>query len=164
MASVNQTIRKLMLTHPGYFTSRTDVLYHVLCGIGNGFKWKNGAAVQEKNKRASFPLWSPEFEIQQFEDMISRFSEDEKTYFRLTEGPKIDKKIAELSAYVANIDVLATTRVTSPETFGIMSPKNGRNQSQYALLMHIPDDVKKDWREACDEMIEFATRNSGWKF
>jgi hypothetical protein len=164
MASVNTTIRKLMLTYPGYFTSRTDVLYHILCGIGNGFAWKKGAAVKEKNKRGSFPLWSPEFEIQQFEDIISNFSEVEKTYFRLKEKANLDKKIAELSAYVENIDVIATTRVTSPETFGIMSPKKNERQSDYAMLMHIPEDVKPDWREACDEIIEFTKTNNGWKF
>lgn len=42
-SGVNSTVRQLILDYPRVHQSRSDVLKALLCGIGTGFEWRNGA-------------------------------------------------------------------------------------------------------------------------
>lgn len=147
MNVVDDFVRESILTYPGMFQSRTDVLHHALCVIGNGYKWMNGVPtsvfpyMEEKH-------WSPE------EDMSFRpydYTDDMEDVFK----NRREKYFAEMQDVVDTVDERIHDRTFNDASF--------YPQSSYALILNIPEDIHPDWAEEVETMKELAEQN-GWKF
>ena len=149
MPSVDKFVRNNILTFPGIFTNRTAVLHHALCVIGNGYKWnKKGQLVEDFSRPV--PLWSKETELAELEKDLVRYDEPLRELF----GTEMRKLINETAKIVDEVDTRANERREIEKFYP---------QSDYALLMNIPENVTPDWKAACDEMRELAIE-AGWVF
>ena len=145
MASVNETVRESMLQFPMLFPNRSQVLHHMLCVNGSSAEWVNGEATY------SYPEehWSPEQELA--ERARNNYSEEVLELLK----PMHEKEMLQNLNIVNNIDILQYA--TGPVR-GQFYP-----QSEYALLMNIPQNITADWAEACEEIKVQAKANS-WVF
>lgn len=145
--SVDELVRTSILTYPSIFPNRSTVLHHTLCVIGNGYEWDEDGTVVSQYPS---PVWNRETQIAASERQLSNLSERTAMFAR-----EIDMKIIEeANAIVETVDV----RVHLREPIDSFYP-----QSQYALILNIPENVTEDWREACEEMKILAIA-AGWKF
>lgn len=153
MASVDKFVRKNILTFPTVFTTRTAILHHALCVIGNGYKWnKKGEVVSDFPWPV--PLWNKEVALAELDaDMKARFNDD-----------RIRELVAEgMREYInaaAKVVEEVETRIHERTAIKRVYPQGNDN---YALLMNIPENVTPDWKAACDEMRELAIE-AGWVF
>jgi hypothetical protein len=151
MSSVEEFVRTSILAYPSIFTSRTNVLHHVLCVIGNGYKWSTDGTVVS-NTGESIAPWDLETATKRMETYLEdNLPSDLRDLIR----PDMMKGVAEEAKIVAEVDNLMYLR-TPVEHFYPQS-------KDYALLMNIPENVTPDWKAACDEMRELAIA-AGWVF
>lgn len=150
MADVETTVREGILRYPGLFSSRVDVLHHILCVIGNGYEWENGEAVAEDKTTET---WTAEAERAD-ESNAWIYTRPKELQTVLLEG--LDKRIAEQQAIVDNVDALASE-------WGDLDGGVVYQQSDYALLMNIPENVTPDWEAECHRMRQFVSQH-GWVF
>ena len=149
MSSVDNFVRKNILMFPFLFKNRTDVLHHALCVIGNGYDWNKRGAVYYSSKRPA-PLWDGDKELEEFDTrMKARYP---NKIIRAIIGKEEYEHIKECSKVVAEVD----TRIHERREIKDFYP-----QTEYALLMNIPDNVTDDWKQACEEMKTLAWK-AGW--
>lgn len=142
MATVDKTVRTAILCFPTLFKTRGDVLHHLFCIIGNGYRWHKGELVH------MFPEddqpWTAENQRKSFAHMGGHAD----ILKEITE-----KRVKENQAVVDNIDAavqdLTFTRSIYP-------------QETTAFLFNIPADVTPDWASAAEEAKTLATQ-AGWK-
>lgn len=149
MSSVDSFIRTQILTFPLLFPNRTAVLEHVFCVIGNGYDWgKDGTIVSTDPQEKE--LWDKE-------DELTRIEEDLEAY-----GEVIQEALRPvmMEDYRAELEVIEQVDQRVKETPPIV---HIYPQSDYALLMNIPENVTPEWRAAADEARELAV-SAGWVF
>lgn len=142
MADVETTVRDSILRYPGLYSSRVSVLHHILCVIGNGYEWVDGQPQAEEGGRTE--VWTPEWERTNPDDAwIYSLPKTTQDSMLATQERLIQKQIQ----VVANVDRLAAE--WGELEGGIYQ------QSNYALLMNVPDDVTLDWDIECQRMRQF---------
>lgn len=151
MASVDNTVRNLILTSPGIVPNRTEALHFLLCVLGNGYGWDEDGTVVS-TMICDLPPWTREDHIGSAERRGVDMPDHLFTMFMEIAEQEADKSQAIVDA----VDELMHNR--APIANGDFYP-----QCDGALLMKMPDNVTPDWREACDEMKALA-RQHGWKF
>lgn len=150
MSQVDKFVRKSILAYPSLYTNRTQVLHHALCVLGNGYKWSNeGNVVSDSNFEAK--PWDREQYISEFTKQSGPNTPDTvRAFLQEIAEEEADRQ----EAIVSTVDV----RLYEREEIEDFYPQHG-----YALFLSMPNNVSKEWREACDEMKEMAIR-AGWKF
>jgi hypothetical protein len=139
--TVEQTVRHLMLKFPSLFKSRWDVYEHVLVLNGTGYIWENGQAICERD--SGDPV------LTTLQDGIDHFW---SYYFN--EKSIYSNSLNFLFKYAKeNLDTLLKIE----ENIGIFEPSSRSHKyfTQWTLLFHQPEDIKEDWKVACDQMIAF---------
>lgn len=160
MSSVDTTVRTVLQSAPDRYSNRTDVLHNALCVIGNGYSWVNGEAVSSEE----FPPYS----VEKHRKLIaSQFTISDNEELQDLMKDIVDGIVAKVDTQAQEVLPNLEERVHLEGTLrNLMSADVEADiypQTDICLLMNIPDDVTADWREACDEMIAFASAR-GWKF
>jgi len=146
MSSVNDLVRKLILTQPGMFKNRLDVLEYVFTNVNNGFMWDYKGDVVE-DERIDFnnrPDWSPELEIEKIKS--NNFPE----FIEKVVIEKAESRISEYKRIVSMIDLQMDELSESVSDGHIMlNPE--------CLFCQMPENVSSEWRNAADELIGKAS-------
>lgn len=150
MATVNETVRESIMSYPSLYSNRTQVLHFILAVIGNGYHWVDGEPVRQFEENGE--PWTVECHEARLErdlanadssimrEIIADLSEDDKRHCL-----GIQKTIEDRIHLWEDLN-------SAPYP-----------QTEYALLMRMPEDVTADWREACEQMREFLGKR-GWVF
>lgn len=151
---VDRFVAKQIKKFPSLFHNRTQVLHHVLCVIGNGYEWTDRGTIAYTTPHKSLKspaVWDYEAHMAEAEERYVNIPDIIKEI--LLDG---EKKIGSaLQALVDNADVLACAPGKLNMEF--------YPQSDYALLMNMPENINPAWKLACEEMKLEAIKN-GWKF
>lgn len=153
MTVVDDLVKKSILAYPSIFTSRADVLHHVLCVIGNGYVWENGTLVPvfKEDDR----VWTAEWETARFYERYGELGGFEMSDAHNEHWAQYIKEVvAEYQQVVDTVDERIHDWTYEGE--GIYP------QSDYALILNVPEDVNPEWHEDLEKMREFA-RGRGWK-
>ena len=180
--TLKDTLRNTILLYPNMYNA-LKVYNHLFCVIGNGYEWVDGELVDKSNEQR--PIWRNEAVKHIIEDLMNESSvendiEDVKSILKLN-----DKEFSEvniLKGYVKSkkkellSDVLMTLiyeirmsdfEVPSAEKypeslFLTLREKIDKDYiwttyplSDYSAICCIPDDVKDDWLEGAEKMLEF---------
>lgn len=149
MSSVDSFIRTQILTFPLLFPNRTAVLEHLFCVIGNGYEWsKDGTIVS--NDPHEKELWDKE-------DELTRIEEDLEAYGEVIQEALRPVMMEDYRAELETIEQVDQRVKEAPPIVNIYP------QSDYALLMNVPENVTPEWRAAADEARELAVA-AGWVF
>lgn len=150
MATVDQTVRSVIEYHPTRFTNRTDVLHFLLCVIGNGYAWVDGAVVSESSAYDPKP-WT----LEEHETQVAKVLETVPPLAHEVLREIYDEEKAKSMKILSTLD----------ERVHAWGPLIGQvyPQDDYALLMNIPGDVTPDWEQAC-EQVRTLVADSGWLF
>lgn len=155
MATVNDTVRHAITRYPSLFTSRIEVLHYLFCVIGNGHEWEKGEIVNGNDDPT--PVWTEETERARRTEFFTNLGMTAEDFAEIGQTTEMeDADIARLAEIVATVD----TRMFDMDNY---SRSYIYPQSDYALLMDIPEDVKPDWAEAAEEIKAWATAK-GWEF
>lgn len=151
MNSVDEFVRIAILTFPSQFNTRTAVLHHALCVIGNGYAWgKKGALINVTTHPMS--PWDKEEKLAELEaEKTIKYASPIIKQLALSD---LRREFKANSKVVSEIDARVQKRSRI---------KNFYPQSHYALLMNVPANVTDEWKEACEEMKALATK-AGWVF
>jgi hypothetical protein len=143
MATVNETVRNAITCYPSLFATRGDALHHLFLVLGNGYTWHKGEIVNV------FPEdeqpWTPERERASF----ARMGGNTDLLRELA-----DERIQKHQAILSNMDAAVQDLTFTGERI--------YPQSQYALLLTIPEDVTDDWAAAAEEAKVIAIQGD-WK-
>lgn len=147
MSTIDEMVRDNILRYPGIFKNRSDVLHHILCVLGNGFRWSDaGEPVEDVTPE---PYWTAEAEYN--DDSLYGLRTREPAFYENFTA----KLVAERQLVVDQVDT--RMHVTAPiEDFYM--------QTEHALLMNVPNNVTPEWKEACESMKQTATREGSWRF
>lgn len=157
MPSVNETVRESILRAPSLYGNRTDVLHFILCVLGNGYRWDdNGDVVVSYDEPREH--WSAEQALSRFDSQWGRTMDGEESVMKelIADIRKnfIENRLNVYRNRVSDVDHLmnVTDEVISPYP-----------QSEYSILMTIPDNASPDWLEECNKM-RVAMIQHGWVF
>lgn len=161
MNTVDEFVIQNIQRYPSLFPHRMAVLHHALCVIGNGYEWDEHGKVVPEYYEDLVPLWNYEEELK---DLREIYGED--LWAEMGE-PQV-KKLDEYQDRVNRAQELAVKSNANSTDNNTGFYYDGLTekiypQSNYALLMNIPDNVSPEWMEACEEMKVEAIEN-GWKF
>lgn len=148
LTDVDEFVRTAILSYPSLYKSRTDVLHDALCVPGNGYAWgENGTLMSDFEEPL---LWTKEIAISEMEGVLAITPSAFRESFR--------------EDILADIDDCAEI-VEQVDTRMHLSHKVARfaQQSDFALLMRMPENVSPDWKQAAKEMRREA-KAAGWKF
>lgn len=153
MSSVDEFVRTSILAYPTLYKSRTEVLHHALCVIGNGYMWGEQGIIITSTYEAPKRPWTEEDAFADMESYLesSIGSPDIRDMVR----PAFVEDIKNCTKIVAEIDTRMHLR-TPIKSFYPQSV-------DYALIHNAPENITDDWAEACVEMRELAIA-AGWKF
>lgn len=160
MNIVDQFIIGSIQRFPHIYPHRTAVLHHVLCVLGNGYYWgENGTVLYDGDDP---PVWNYEDELK--DSPFEEYREIDEVLFNHLEERRI-QRLKNMKKQVNNAHELALVKrgLHDDELDYGIEDREIYPQSEYALLMNIPDNVHPDWLEACEEMKAVAIEN-GWKF
>lgn len=153
MTIVDDLVKKSILAYPSVHKSRADVLHHVLCVIGNGYAWHKGNVVRvyEEDDR----VWTAQWETARYNEQFSElgWSEWPDELMKAMEQGILDR-VTELQKIVDTVN--ERIHDWTYEDDGIYP------QTEYALLMNVPENVNPEWNEDLEKMREFA-RARGWE-
>jgi hypothetical protein len=138
--NVENTIKASILAYPrlykdiNYEYSRQKVLDHLFIVNGNGYEWENGELV----------IGDPDINIETTSTIPDNyfdtpiFSEEKDAPSWLIEWNKAEKKKFK------PIEICSKKALTFYPI------------CEYAKIMNLPDDIKKDWLQAAEETVELA--------
>lgn len=135
MASVETTVRQVILAYPSLMETRADVLHHILCVLGSGYEWVDGEPVTT----ASMKPWNREDALGVQEAWLQRLTIPAEALDGVRESIVAD--LDRCQKVVDEID----ERVLTHDFAGVVYPR-----SNGSLLSEIPADVKPDWAAAAE--------------
>lgn len=129
------------------FSTRKDVLNHLFCVYGNGFKWVNGELVCSDDRMDKYQLKKP-VEYAQPSSLNIGLANDIKTYANiyrrvLKKQNKSDDEIQKI------ID-------KKYPPFKFMKPSK-----EHSYIYNYPDDIKDDWLALINETKKYL-REEGY--
>ena len=177
--NVKDTVRRMLMVYPSVCINALDVYDHLFCTIGNGFEWKDGELV-EISEVSEFPLKVPtlyealdnamQFKLldhpysmfestqviykmrhddkEDMEEIVNSFSK--KMYNMLKESVSL---ICRTEERLDDFDVPTLERY--PEIFMKNYEFRLYGLCEYSELFNLPDDIKPDWLDAAERILEF---------
>lgn len=172
--NVRDTVRRMLLLYPGVTLNALDAYDHMFCVIGNGYEWKDGELVElseDSNKvptlkeaidkvlkfrlvdnttvcglqTAIFALHTDDME-QIKQDLIKY---NKRMYDALNEDisliMRVDERLEDLEPHTVG-RYLEVRHFYEFNFYGL---------SEYSKLCCLPDDIKPDWLEAAEYMLDF---------
>lgn len=141
---VNEAIKHALLRSPLVFKNRLDVIEHMLFVIGNGYEWKNGELCTSSEK----VLTIPDAVI----DILNRnLLYDNNNLLKIYESQGMQHKFFQsIINQVKDIFRL-------DERMNDSSREEDRpfyTLSRYSDICNIPDDIKPDWLELIEEVLD----------
>lgn len=162
MNIVDEFVIQSIQRYPSLFPHRMSVLHHALCVIGNGYEWDENGNIVSGYYEELAPLWNYEEELKDLRELYG-----EELWAEM--GESQIKKLDEYQDRINRAQELAVKSNNNspdnntPDFYYDVSTEKIYPQSNYALLMNIPNNVSPEWMEACEEMKILAIEN-GWKF
>jgi hypothetical protein len=151
MSQVDEFVKDKMLTFPSIFPNRSEVLHHVLCVLGSGYKWsENGTVVPAHDE--VYDYWNREDALAKIEKYVTELSSED--FIQEIVRKAHLERLEEEAVVVAEIDERVHLTADVAHFY---------RQTDYSLLTNIPANVTPDWAEACEEMKELAVK-AGWEF
>ena len=147
MSSTESFVQGRILAHPSIYTNRTEVLHNVFCVIGNGYEWSGDGSVVPTDERSP---WDKEEQLIKIEEDLESYEPFIQEFLR---PGMMDNYLAELET-VNNVEELIHVRPAINDIYP---------QSDYALLMNVPDNAQAEWKALADEAKSLAVE-AGWKF
>lgn len=147
MSTTENFVRTRILAYPLIYTSRTEVLHHVFCVIGNGYEWSEEGTVVSTDERSP---WNKEEELIRIEKDLETYEPFIQEFLR---PGMVERYLTELET-VNNVEELIHVRPAITDIYP---------QSDYALLMNVPDNAQAEWKSLADEAKSLAVE-AGWKF
>ena len=149
MNTVDGFIRNQILNYPLLYPNRTAVLEHVFCVIGNGYMWGADGTIVRNDDYEPEP-WDKEDQLVRIEEDLEAYSEELRELLR----PGM------MAGYLAELETVENVDERIKLTPAIV---NIYPQSNYALLMNVPENVSPEWQAVANEARELAVA-AGWKF
>lgn len=164
--TVENTLRRSLLTFPSIFANALAVYDHLFCTNGNGYEWENGELVEI----CGFGYDTVEDAVKGLlhSSLVNEFNgSDSLTRLLIRDAehigiPILKVKNRRICRYVDMIyDIDNRMKDFSiPDDEEIKKRVKDYKWSlypicKYAQICNIPDDVKPDWLEACDRMMKF---------
>lgn len=164
--TVENTLRRSLLTYPTIFVNALTVYDHLFCTNGNGYEWEDGELVEiyksgyDNIEDAVKGLLHKNL-IDEFNgfDSLSRLLIRDAENIGIPVLKVKNKRICEYVDMIYDIDNRMKD-FSIPDDEEIKKRVKDYRWSlypicKYAQICNIPDDVKPDWLEACDRMMKF---------
>jgi hypothetical protein len=146
MSATENFVRSRILAYPLIYSNRTEVLHHVFCVIGNGYKWSEDGTVVPTDERSP---WDQEEQLIKIEEDLEAY---EPFIQEILRPGMLASYLAELET-VENVETLIHVRP---------SIENIYPQSDYALLMNVPENAKAEWKALADEARSLTYMPREW--
>lgn len=181
--TLKNNIRASLLYYPDIFDNALDVLHHLYCVNGNGYEWVNGELVEYSGREWSISIKDAiDYHIANklskgdirstIDTVINRHDIDVIKLSREL-SDKLSKEVTSAVNMTLDIehranDFSIATLNDYPDSFTCMIRERNKNNPnnmffawrlyplcEYSKLCTIPDDVKEDYLEGAEKMIEF---------
>jgi hypothetical protein len=140
--TVHDTIKQAMVEYPRIFPSRVQVIHHLFWVIGNGYEWKDGELISIDPPHPITPYQTDKNSMEQNAEWREVLS-DPALYDTLFAGR--EKSLVDFSKFVFDNDNFVDSyRIDLNDVYPL---------SEYAKVLTVPSDVKKDWLNAAWESI-----------
>lgn len=135
--SVKETVRRCLIQYPSLFRNKGDVYDHLFLTIGNGYEWVDGGLV-EKSSGDDQPQWADE-------SGDGPANEHPEITAMMRPGRILDarRENNQIRFVLDNFDALFD------EPLVLWQPYS--DACEYSRLFTMPDDVRDDWRKACND-------------
>ena len=179
--NVQDTVKRMLMIYPSVSINAIDVYNHLFCTIGNGFRWEDGELVEISDVPLNVPtLYEAIDNAMQFEMVENPYSLFESTQvtYRMRHNGYDDQEeiVKSFSTKMYNMlkesvslicrteerlnDFEAPTRKRYPEIFMKNYEFNLYGLCSYSEICNLPDDIKPDWLEAAERMLNFIKNHS----
>ena len=150
MASVRDTVLRMLTEFPSLFTSKADCYRHLFLVNGNGYDWVDGELVSWSSKSgpdfkdedAAMVEHAEKFGL--IPNYRKNFGKEENEYVRL----ETRRNNMNIQFALDNIDMIMRSEMVM---FGSGSTIHYSGWN-YCKLMQVPEDVKPDWLEVVNEV------------
>lgn len=147
MATVKDTVLRMMTEYPSLFPTKSDCYNHLFIVIGNGYDWVDGELVDDSNYvDNTFKLEEDEDEVVKEEaDRYAKMGLPEDRLQAVIDRARLDFRLNKMRIQFAldNIDLIMQDNVFFQKPYPY--------STNYSRVNNYPDDIKADWKEAIDE-------------
>jgi hypothetical protein len=154
----SEELRLMMTYFPRSNLTEEDVLHHLFFVNGNGYEWVNGELVcyrSEEEAKAHYDDFVAK-DIEKSKEYADRYGDEAAwRYYGDTPEETKEKELAYRKSFAKPLGE------GNKEDCWFILPDGRMGHymypiSQYAKILHVPDDVKPDWLEAAFRAIEMA--------
>lgn len=164
--NLKDTITRSLLLYPTIYPNRLAVYNHLFCVIGNGYDWEKGQLVPPRVKKIKLVPPTKEEAILiklgdelkedwegyiEFEDRIHPGNHSKKFPTFLEQLKKDIKAILDVEERFDDLSI--------PEKEFSRFPFNFYPLSKHSKMCCIPDDIREDWIQAINELVEIMKKN-----
>ena len=174
--NVQDTVKRMLMVYPSVSINAIDVYDHLFCTIGNGFRWEDGELVEISDVPLKVPtLYEALDNAMQFKMVENPYSlfESTQAIYRMRHNGYDDQEeiVKSFSTKMYNMlkesvslicrteerlnDFEVPTRKRYPEIFMKNYEFNLYGLCSYSEICNLPDDIKPDWLEAAERMLDF---------
>ncbi len=137
--AVDSIVERMIRNYPALFANRTQALRHLLCVLGNGYEWEDGALVsvfEERERTDEEVQWEvPDWATG---EIAERYAEDNRRFL------DIRHRAAELARTPGPLERAAL------------------ESGHYLVPKPLPEDARPEWRAAAAEYEETVHRLHDW--
>lgn len=153
MASVNETVKRMIAAYPGIHQTRAQALHYLFCVAGNGYRWKKGELVPGIGNSDPFTPWTRSRAEDQMLDTVSGV-DSMPSFVKESLRASFEPRWDEYEKIVAEAEERAATPSTD-------LGRKAYPQTPNALLLSVPKNATADWLAAAEE-VKVVVRASGW--
>lgn len=155
--TLKNTIKKMLTQYPTLFQDRAQCLCHLYCTNGNGYEWKNGQLVDKF--QAEYQNEPSEIEKKIADSLSSQVDAVELSHETMDAkcSTFLQRQLIEfyrIERAKKNIDKLIQPNfhdfIQTGFTFYPLC--------EYAKILNIPADVKKDWLDGAKETLALLNK------
>ena len=165
---VDQHIKSLMLTYPGLFKCRMDVLKHLFMVNGNGYEWDDmGCLAQRMSMNGEVSALNMDFsdleeEQAELDKQVADNPTDALRSYYAAKQARLKRCFAERRIIAEEIDLYAVEHVMrEDDKFGVEWLKDF--SPNYCVLSDAPfEKLDPEWAAAAEEALMVA-RNALWR-
>lgn len=188
--NLQNTLEHCLFHYPDLYVNRTQVLFSVLTGTGTGYEWKRGQRTSgvKRTQDGGYPVSAKLFfkdqeETWKLDNSLALRMQNAGKRSTLPSPPPSKELVAEWWAKAEETvkdgspeRLLAKKRSMTPgplvdvtnERVARMIKLMPRKMEEHmgymssgCPLLHIPDNVKADWLDACQEVAEYILEING---
>lgn len=136
--TVRQVVFRSLIKYPMLFKTKGDVFEHLFLSIGNGYEWENGGLVEVCDAlKDDEPCWADEnYDGSKDSDFIREVMQRHHVLDARRQNNRIQ-------FVLDNFDAIFDEPVRLENCH--------HAESDYCRLYHMPEDVRDDWKIACDQ-------------